>query len=110
MKNSVEKIAKSVTSVGAKRSYGDPVKVGGVKMVPVALVNFGFGGGSDETGKAAGGGGGGMSIPVGAYVSGPRGGVHFRPNPVALIGVLVPVFLASSLALSAVAKVIRARA
>ena len=94
MANIVEKIAQQVTSVGAKASYGDPVTVGGVEIVPVALVWFGFGGGSDES-EQGGGGGGGVSIPVGAYVRG-SDGARFKPNPVAVLAVSIPLAWALS--------------
>jgi hypothetical protein len=103
MANIVESIAQSVSSLGVKASYGDPVTVGGVEIIPVALVWYGYGGGFDhdhdhDTDGGGGGGGGGVSIPVGAYVPG-LDGVRFAPNPVALIGVCVPLAVAASWAI-----------
>lgn len=40
-------------------------------------------------GEGSGGGGGGYALPIGAYVRSPDG-VRFRPNPVAMIVVSVP--------------------
>jgi len=101
MANLSENIAQTVTSVGARASYGDPVTVGGIEIVPVALVWFGFGAGSDESNDDSiqgGAGGGGVSIPVGAYVPAPDG-VRFRANPVALLAVALPLVVASAWAL-----------
>ncbi|MFP7759953.1 hypothetical protein [Marisediminicola sp. LYQ85] len=104
MANLVEKIADSVTSIGAKRSYGDPVTVDGVEMIPVSLVWFGFGAGNDESAEAGGGGGGGTIIPIGAYTKG-RDGLVFEPNIIALLAVSIPLTVVAGKALS---KVIRA--
>jgi hypothetical protein len=101
MANIVESLAQQVTSVGARASYGDPVTVGGIEIVPVAIVWFGFGGGSDND-ENGGGGGGGASIPIGVYTRGPNGAV-FKPNPVAIIAVLIPVAWAASWAVAALA-------
>ncbi|HEU4808155.1 MAG TPA: hypothetical protein VFT01_07815 [Homoserinimonas sp.] len=105
MSNLVEKLADKIpSSLGAKLNYGEPVTLGGVEAVPVSLVWFGFGGGSDETGQAGGGGGGGVSIPVGVYTGGPDG-PRFRPNPVTLMALLVPVL---GIGAPALAKLVRA--
>lgn len=90
-------------NVGVSRAYGAPVQVGGEELIPVALVSFGFGGGSapasDDAPAGAGGGGGGFVLPLGVYAPGPRGGVAFRPNPIAVLVALVPVVCAVGLAL-----------
>lgn len=105
MSNLVESLANKIpNSLGAKVNYGELVKVGGADVVPVSLVCFGFGGGSDGEGSAGGGGGGGVSIPVGVYapgVDGPR----FKPNPVTLLMVLVPIL---GVGAPALAKLVRA--
>lgn len=104
MSNLVEKSADKIPgSLSATMNYGEPVTLGGVETVPVSRVRFGFGGGSDENGSA-GGGGGGVSIPVGVYVSavdGPR----FRPNPVTMMALLIPVL---GIGAPALAKLVRA--
>ncbi|MFS0575480.1 hypothetical protein AB1K83_07595 [Sporosarcina sp. 179-K 3D1 HS] len=46
--------------------YGDPIELGLKKVVPVAKVRYGVGGGSDGTG-GEGGGGGFMINPIGVY-------------------------------------------
>lgn len=76
-------------NVGVTRAYGEPVKVGGQEIVPVALVSFGFGGGSEPADGASGGGGGGMVMPVGVYTA-VNGRTVFRPNTLALLACLVP--------------------
>lgn len=111
MVNLVEKIAESVTSsLGAKVNYGAPVVIGGVEAVPVSLVWFGFGGGSEPRDgseeSAGGGGGGGVSVPVGVYVPG-ADGPEFRPNLIALCAVSVPLVAAAGVALARVVKALK---
>ena len=103
MEDSVGKLVEMVESMGIKAVYGDRVTVGGVEVLPVAIVYFGFGAGSDEK-EGSGGGGGGASIPVGAYISGPSGPA-FRPNLVILLGVGIPFTVVFGRAL---ARIIRA--
>ena len=113
----LETLSESVPSWGAKLAFGEKVTVDGYELVPVALVGFGFGGGegSGETpevgtipagrGEGSGGGGGGYAVPVGAYVGSPDG-VKFRPNPVALLVLAVPLVSAVGWA---VAQIVRAK-
>ncbi len=75
----IESLARSVQdSLTTNTIYGDPITAGGVTVVPVAEVRFGFGGGGGggtgptgegggNTGGGSGGGGGGGSgvRPVG---------------------------------------------
>ena len=74
----IESLARGVQdSLSSKTIYGDPITAGGVTVVPVAEVRFGFGGGGGggtgqpgEDGVVAGtggggGGGGGAVEPVG---------------------------------------------
>ena len=103
MANLAEKIADSVTAVGAKRSYGDPVTVDGVEMIPVSLVWYGFGAGSDESAAAGGGGGGGTIIPIGAYTKG-KDGLVFEPNLIALLAVAIPLTVVAGKALSKIGR------
>ncbi|MCU1438304.1 MAG: aerobic-type carbon monoxide dehydrogenase, large subunit CoxL/CutL s [Naasia sp.] len=99
------RLAETLTNFGAKAVYGEAYEADGVRIVPVALLWYGFGGGSDAGDDgAAGGGGGGATIPVGAYVT--RGGdVRFEPNVIALLGVAIPAIWVTGRAL---ARVIRA--
>ena len=116
MTNLVEKMTASVPSWGAKMAFGESIVVGGQEVVPAALVIFGFGGGGgsgkwpergtvpEGQGEGSGGGGGGYVLPIGAYVGGPDG-LKFRPNPVAMIIVSVPLLSAAGWA---VARIITA--
>ncbi|MBC7725262.1 MAG: hypothetical protein H7146_11025 [Burkholderiaceae bacterium] len=111
MANLVEKLAQSMSGLGIKASYGDPVTIDGIEIVPVAWVQYGFGGGSDgrttdDGGEGAGGGGGGVSIPLGVYVGGPVGPV-FRPNIIVLLTTLIPVLWVGGRALALVIKALK---
>lgn len=113
----IERLAASVPSWGAKMAYGERTTLGGQELVPVALVVFGFGGGEGSgempengttpagRGEGSGGGGGGYVVPIGAYVGGP-GGLRFRPNPIAIMMVAVPLVSAAGWA---VARIVSAR-
>jgi uncharacterized spore protein YtfJ len=87
--NIVEKLAETFRTVTVSRAYGEPVQVGGETIVPVALVQAGFGGGEDVGGDG-GGGGGGMVIPLGVYAGHEGGPSTFRPNPVVLVVAVTP--------------------
>ena len=101
MANLAERLAALVPSWGAKMAYGERTTLGGQELVPVALVVFGFGGGEGSgempeggstpagRGEGSGGGGGGYVVPIGAYVGGPDG-LKFRPNPIAMLMVAIP--------------------
>ncbi|MFC6355286.1 hypothetical protein [Luethyella okanaganae] len=91
MTNVALQLAESVRSIGVKSVYGEPVEVDGVTVMPVALVQYGFGGGSADEGADAGsgGGGGGLSIPIGAYVK-RDGALRFEPNVISLLAVGIP--------------------
>jgi len=106
MTNLALKLAENAGSIGVRSAYGDPVQIEGVTIVPVALVQYGFGGGGegDEADGAAGGGGGGMAIPIGAYVKS-GGAARFEPNVISLLAVGIPfVWVAGK----AIARIIRA--
>ncbi|CAN5330262.1 hypothetical protein BH09ACT1_BH09ACT1_20270 [soil metagenome] len=105
MANLVERISESVSSLGVKASYGDPVTVDGVEFVPVALVWFGFGGGGDENDNG-GAGGGGASIPIGTYVKGVDGPV-FEPNLIALMAAAIPLTWVAGRVLVKLVKVLK---
>ena len=68
-------------SITVRRVYGDPVEQDGVKVIPVASVAGGFGGGNgkDPVGQEGEGGGFGMSgRPAGVFVL-RDGQVSWRP-------------------------------
>jgi hypothetical protein len=105
----VESIGKLVTSLGIRASYGEKVTIDGAEVVPVALVWFGFGGGSDEGGEtreAGGGGGGGATIPIGVYTGGING-PRFQPNLVALMAVAIPLTVVTGKALSHIIRALK---
>jgi len=106
MTNLALKLAENAGSIGVRSAYGDPVQIEGVTIVPVALVQYGFGGGGegDEAEGAAGGGGGGMAIPIGAYVKS-GGAARFEPNVISLLAVGIPFIWVSG---KAIARIIRA--
>ncbi|WP_022886423.1 GerW family sporulation protein [Glaciibacter superstes] len=111
MTNLAVKLAENARTFGVTSAYGEPVEVEGVTIIPVALVQYGFGAGGDEDpadgssgSGASGGGGGGMSVPIGAYVKS-GGTVRFEPNVISLLAVGIPfVWVAGK----AFARIIRA--
>lgn len=119
MTNLVVKLAENISTLGVKTAYGEPVSIDGVTILPVALVQFGFGGGSDGAeaddavaddddngASASGGGGGGLSVPVGAYVT-ENGHARFEPNLIALMAVSIPFIWVSGHALSRVIRALK---
>ncbi|WP_193509828.1 hypothetical protein [Cryobacterium sp. BB736] len=99
-----EELAESVPKRGVKLAYGEAVVMGDTTLVPIAMVTYGFGGGG-ESGKG-GGGGGGATMPLGVYVT--RGATtSFRPNPVALLAVSIPLVCAVGWAISRIVKAMR---
>jgi hypothetical protein len=102
-------LAETVKNTGVKTVYGEPVDLDGVTIVPVAYVQFGFGGGEggdDENQVASGGGGGSMNVPIGAYVR-DRRGLRFEPNPVTLLAVGIPFLWVAGHALSLIIKAMK---
>lgn len=91
-------------NMGVARAYGTPVTVGGEEIVPVALVSFGFGGGTESEQGASGGGGGGFVVPLGVYRT-VNGRAAFRPNTIATLVCLIPLVTAAG---AAVRKTLRA--
>lgn len=83
----VASLSESFKSMAVTRAYGEPVKVGSETLVPVALVQAGFGGGGDADGD---GGGGGLVLPLGVYAAADGSPAVFRPNPMALVAVMTP--------------------
>jgi uncharacterized spore protein YtfJ len=104
MTNLIESVTQTIRTLGVNASYGEPVSVDGVEIVPVALVNFGFGAGTDD--EESGGGGGGASIPIGAYVGGATG-PQFQPNIIALAAVLIPLTWVTGRALTHIIRALK---
>lgn len=99
----VENLAAGVSERGVKIVYGAKETIDGQEIMPVALVSYGFGGGNGPGDTGAGGGGGGVAVPVGAYYS-IEGQLRFRPNPLALLVVSIPVIFALGRALARIAR------
>ena len=106
--NLIDRIAQRLgADAGAQTIFGAPVERGGVTIVPVAKVRYGFGGGmgsasggaTAEAGSGSGGGGGVVASPLG-YIELRDGQASFRriKDPGALIG-LAPVILAAGIAI-----------
>lgn len=77
----LERIARAVQGqASAKQVYGDPVERDGTTIIPVARVQWGFGGGGIGHGLSErGGGGGGVAArPVG-YIEIRDGKTEFHP-------------------------------
>ncbi|MDQ0148063.1 MULTISPECIES: hypothetical protein [Pseudarthrobacter] len=104
MADTLESLAESFKNMGVARAYGAPVNLNGEEMVPVALVSFGFGGGTESGEGASGGGGGGVVVPLGVYRT-VNGRTVFRPNTIAALVCLVPLMTATG---AAVRKAVRA--
>ena len=86
----------------AKQVYGEPVERDGTTIIPVAKVQWGFGGGGIGRGIAerGGGGGGARAFPTG-FIELRGGKAEFRPiiDPMAVVattvaGLVVGVILA----------------
>lgn len=107
MADAMQSLTDTFKNVGVARSYGDPVRLGGKEIVPVALVSFGFGGGTeggDPEAAGSGGGGGGFVFPLGVYVQNDGGRLVFRPNPLSVTACLVPLVCAVGFALRGVLR------
>jgi len=102
MPNIALELGKQSATFGVKGAYGEQVDVDGVRIVPVALVWSGFGGGADE----AGNGGGGYAVPLGAYI---RKGdsITFEPNIVSFLAVAIPFVWVAGRALSRVIRALK---
>lgn len=112
MAHLTQQLADTVTQVGVRSAYGDPVELGDATIMPVACACYGFGAGEggggleDAQGEGSGGGGGGMAVPVGAYVS--RDGVtRFEPNVIALLAVGVPFVWVAGRALARIVRALK---
>lgn len=114
----LERLAERVGGHATVRAvFGNPIERGGLTVVPVARVRWGFGGGTGSRidagegsagGSGAGGGGGVTADPVG-YLEMGAGRVVFQPIPAPYPS---PAFLLASgitaaLALRALARLIR---
>ncbi len=77
----LERIAEVIqVHANAKQVYGDPVERDGTTIIPVAKIQWGFGGGGMGQGAAerGGGGGGARALPAG-FIMIKDGNAEFRP-------------------------------
>ncbi len=78
--------------------YGDPIERGGVTVIPVARIGFGFGGGGGKEDGAgnrrdgSGGGGGASAVPVG-YIEIRDGEAVFKPIRTPAKEIVIPLAL-----------------
>ena len=78
----LERIAEVIQlNANAKQVYGEPVERDGTTIIPVAKIQWGFGGGGMGRGAAerGGGGGGARAFPAGFIVM-KNGEAEFRPH------------------------------
>lgn len=87
----IERIAEAVQiNANAKQVYGEPIERNGATIIPVAKVQWGFGGGGFGRGalERGGGGGGARAMPAGFIVL-KNGEAEFRryrdSNDIALL-------------------------
>ena len=95
-------LTETFKNLGVSKAYSEPIRLDGKELVPVALVSFGFGGGTEggePDAAGSGGGGGGFVFPLGVYAHDDGGRLTFRPNPLSLTACLVPLVCAVGLAL-----------
>src|SRR5699024_1280853 len=108
MVNITGQLAEIFSNIGVKSTYGSPVDIDGVRIIPVAVACVGFGAGEgipshEEKAEGSGGGGGGMSVPVGEYIT-RDGTTLFEPNTFARMAVGVPFAWTSCRALTCIVK------
>lgn len=103
MSDLLERLAQQVqVNANAKQVYGEPVERDGTTVIPVAKVQWGFGGGGIGRGPAErGGGGGGVRAYPTGFIELRNGKAEFRPihDPMAP-AILAGVGLAVGLLLS----------
>lgn len=81
MSDLLERLAQQIqVHANAKQVYGEPVERDGTTIIPVAKVQWGFGGGGTGHGAAerGGGGGGARALPTG-FIELRNDKAEFRP-------------------------------
>jgi len=80
----IERIAQSIiASITSKTVFGEPIEHNGIKIIPVAKIRYGFGGGfghKKSNGIGKGGGGGAIAQPIG-YIEMKTDVTRFKPIP-----------------------------
>lgn len=102
MSDLLQRLAESIqVHANAKQVYGEPVERDGTTIIPVARVQWGFGGGGIGRGpvERGGGGGGAQAIPTG-FIELKKGVAEFRPiadpnAPMKLVAIGAVSFLAA---------------
>ena len=112
----IERLAELIgAKAGVRAVFGEPVQQGGVTVIPVARVRWGFGGGGgrseaapDGPASGSGGGGGVAADPIG-YVEIGSDGATFRPirEPHPSPVFLVASGLTAAIVIRALARLIR---
>jgi uncharacterized spore protein YtfJ len=77
----VERVAERLASADARTIYGSPIERGGVTVIPVARVRYGFGGGAgrkQSLGEEGTGAGGGVVVTPVGFIEMRDGRVKFR--------------------------------
>lgn len=77
----IERLAHSLSSVDSKTIFHEPVEHSGIKIIPVAKIRYGFGGGygRKKIGEVGKGGGGGVSASPVGYIEMKDGQATFKP-------------------------------
>jgi len=112
----IERLAELIgAKAGVRAVFGEPVQEGGVTVIPVARVRWGFGGGGgrseaapDGPASGSGGGGGVAAGPIGDVEIG-SDGATFRPirEPYPSPVFLVASGLTAAIVIRALARLIR---
>jgi uncharacterized spore protein YtfJ len=99
------RIMSAVTDrAGSKLVYAEPTEHGGVTVIPVARVSYGFGGGSG-TGKDGGGGGGG-GCPGGLHRD-PKQRIPLAADRLQVVPLVLAATIGAAIVLRAVRKIVR---
>src|SRR5690625_760399 len=111
MVNIAGPLAELFSNLAVESTYGAPVDIDGVRIIPAAVACLGFGAGEgipshEEKAEGSGGGGGGMSVPVGAYIT-RDGTTRFEPNTIALMAVGVTLAWTTGRALTRIVKALK---
>jgi uncharacterized spore protein YtfJ len=76
----IDRIAEKLgAQANARAVYAEPVERGGVTVIPVAKVRWGFGGGSGSEKEGGSGGGGGVQASPLGFIEIHDGVAEFRP-------------------------------